>query len=80
MSVRWAVGPSVGPSVTLLFFGLLGAKNAVYTAPLLVFFLLEVSQTQWDHERSKDRKGFFPKNIQSREDISAEFLRLARIV
>ena len=36
VSVRWLVGPSVGPSVTLSFFGLLGATNAVYTAPLLV--------------------------------------------
>ena len=36
VSVRPSVGWSVGPSVTLSFFGLLGATNAVYTAPLLV--------------------------------------------
>ena len=34
-SVRW----SVRPSVTLSFFGLLGATNAMYTAPSLVLFL-----------------------------------------
>ena len=38
-SVRW----SVGPLVTLLFFGLQGATNAVYTAPLLVSFSSSVS-------------------------------------
>ena len=36
VSVRPSVGWSVGPLVTLSFFGLLGATNAVYTAPLLV--------------------------------------------
>ena len=36
-SVGWSVGPSVLRSVTLSLFGLLGATNAVYTAPLLVF-------------------------------------------
>ena len=35
-SVRWSVRWSIRPSVTLSFFGLLGATNAVYTAPLLV--------------------------------------------
>ena len=39
VSVRWSVRPLVCRSVTLSFFGLLGATNAVYTAPLLVFFL-----------------------------------------
>ena len=34
-----SVCPSVRPSVTLSFFGLLGATNAVYTAPLLVNLL-----------------------------------------
>ena len=33
---RVSLRPLVGPSVTLSFFGLLGATNAVYTAPLLV--------------------------------------------
>ena len=37
VSVRPSVGPSVRWLVTLSFFGLLGATNAVYTAPLLVF-------------------------------------------
>ena len=40
VSVRWSVGWSVDRSVTLSFFGLLGATNAVYTAPLLVGLLL----------------------------------------
>ena len=37
VSVRPSIGWSVRPSVTLSLFGLLGATNAVYTAPLLVF-------------------------------------------
>ena len=35
-SVGWLVGPLVAHA--FVFFGLLGATNAVYTAPLLVFF------------------------------------------
>ena len=37
--VRWSVRPSVRWLVTLSFFGLLAATNAVYTAPLLVNLL-----------------------------------------
>ena len=37
MSVCPSVGWSVGRLVTLSLFGLLGATNAVHTAPLLVF-------------------------------------------
>ena len=39
MLVGWSVGWLVRPSITLLFFGLLGVTNAVYTAPLLVFLI-----------------------------------------